>query len=189
MLPEDGFNLDFRGFQHVRRRLPAEFMTVRFQVGFYMNFRKNSMNFCNSVSFESRSTSQATTSLISQWNLRRLKSYSNKLSYWNLSTFTVWALCISWNLTVINSATETPKARVWVVANVQLKSYSNKLSYWNLIHSFQFSITHYSWNLTVINSATETQNAGTGSGSISCWNLTVINSATETGLHPEEYIA
>ena len=66
VLPEDGFNLDFRGFQHVQRRLPAESMTVRFRVGFYMNFRKNSMNFCNSVSFESRSTSQATTSLISQ---------------------------------------------------------------------------------------------------------------------------
>lgn len=40
VLPEDGFNLDFRGFQHVRRRLPAESMTVRFQVGFDMNFRK-----------------------------------------------------------------------------------------------------------------------------------------------------
>ena len=66
VLPEDGFNLDFRGFQHVRKRLPDESMTVRFQVGFDMNFRKKSMNFCNSVSFESRSTSQATTSLISQ---------------------------------------------------------------------------------------------------------------------------
>ena len=158
MLPEDGFNLDFRGFQHVQRRLPAESMTVRFQAGFYMNFRKNSMNFCNSVSFESRSTSQATTSLISQWNLRQLKSYSNKLSYWNKN-------CLK-NLTAVS----------------KLKSYSNKLSYWNMLPNESIrneeKLKSYSnklsyWNLI----------GHTGDVVLSCWNLTVINSATETKRH------
>ena len=109
-----------------------------------------------------------------------LKSYSNKLSYWNLSRRYLDFWPLGWNLTVINSATETCDLWKWMKGQLLLKSYSNKLSYWNAwclkpmtsmlkLKSYSNKLSYWnkdggfshvaapwSWNLTVINSATET---------------------------------
>ena len=85
----------------------------------------------------------------------------------------------SWNLTVINSATETVRTVSCWRFFAMLKSYSNKLSYWNFVARAR-RVRPLGWNLTVINSATETIGSFPLYTTKQSWNLTVINSATET---------